>query len=135
MNHSTIIGTMIRSICRCLVLGCVATFVPAATAQLSTPETYSGYYSNTLQQYRRPPVDPRRYTYDKYFYHSPAVSPYMNLLRQSNPYVPAYQTYVRPELERRSRTAQSLVSAPQTHHPSSYYNGWYGNRQALGLPH
>lgn len=46
-----------------------------------------------------------RYLYDKYFYHRPTVSPYMNVFRPDPEVGTSYQAYVRPEMQRREASA------------------------------
>ncbi len=48
-----------------------------------------------------------RYLYDKEFYRRPSVSPYLNMNRLDTASGTSYQTYVRPEQERRERTMQA----------------------------
>ena len=46
-----------------------------------------------------------RYLYDKYFYHRPTVSPYINVFRPDTEVGTSYHAYVRPELQRREASA------------------------------
>lgn len=107
----------------------------AVKSQVSTqPRTYSDWYDKQLREARPGATSPRRYTYDKYYYHNPAVSPYSNLMRPGVAGGTAYQTYVVPEQQRRQQTAQrqqqarrTTPSAPATGRtPSHYHNHWYG---------
>lgn len=96
-----------------------------------------------------------RYLYDKYFYRRPSVSPYMNLERGDTMSGTSYQSYVRPEQQRRARQYRAQTARveqlkrsgrvggirdPSTNYrgprattfqppskPSAYYNKWYGN--------
>jgi hypothetical protein len=74
-----------------------------------------------------------RYLYDKYFYHRPTVSPYLNVFRPDTPTSTSYHAYVRPEIQRRasaSNNATSSVWNKPLHAarptPSAYHNHWYG---------
>ncbi len=114
-----------------------------AKAQETLPRTYSDYYAQQLHAYHQPSIDLGRYTFDKYFYHNPAVSPYLNLLRPSGSYVNNYFQYVLPEEQRRQqvmtrmdeplRTGGRSIGIGGGTLPGPYYNHWYGGRQALGL--
>lgn len=116
------------------------------------PRTYSDYYNEQLTQFNRPnPGNPAVWTYNQFYYHNPAVSPYMNLLRPSGYGTNAYYKYVVPEEQRRtayadaaieSRTprppvASSALPAGRAAAPASsagaYQNHWYGGRAELGL--
>ncbi len=113
----------------------------ATLAQVSPPKSYSDYYSQQRKQTHSSYMTPRQYTYNKYFYQNPAVSPYSNLLRPTSPYVPKYQTYVQPEIQRRAATPQSqpyLPGSPNTGalQPrlptgTQYHNKYYANRGQL----
>jgi len=124
---------------------------------------YSNYYTNrsTVGVPRRTWArSSARYTYDRVFYRSAAVSPYSNMARPGNYGATGYQTWVRPEANRRLNATISGISpqrraqfAPQIRavqatklghspqrkpparvtRPSSYYNRYYGGRAALGL--
>jgi hypothetical protein len=83
-----------------------AVMLVALANSASAQQGYGNYYG---QKYRETSgqiggQSPTRYLYDKYFYHSPAVSPYANLGRLDTATGTAYQTYVRPEQERRQAT-------------------------------
>ena len=141
---------------------CILAFIAVAwsarpaAAQYGQLPTYSNSYSNKVQAYKRPSVNPRLNTYNKYFYHNPAISPYSNLMRPSGQYTSNYYKYVKPELSRRSQvgnppprsfgtsgtlspsirpstihTSTIRTSTPRT--TSSYYGHYYGGRQRLGL--
>jgi hypothetical protein len=75
-------------------------------------QSYSDYYRNTLRQTGGGlgTASSSRYLYDKYYYHRPTVSPYMNLNRPDPLGSTSYQAYVRPELQRRE-TAMKTQSA------------------------
>jgi len=135
----------------------LATAPVDALGQAPTRNSYSDYYTNTLKTYRRPPVDPERYTYDKYFYNRPSVSPYTNLTRRNPTGSTSYQAYVRPQEQKRLRQTVSEISpqrqqvfqpqidaymktqgvkSPKSSRPSSptnYYGHWYSGRKKLGL--
>lgn len=76
----------------------------AAVAQ----QSYSDYYRRSLPQTGggMGTASSSRYLYDKYFYHRPTVSPYINLSRPDPYGSTSYQAYVRPELERREAASQ-----------------------------
>ena len=133
---------------------CIVTETARAQV-INSQRSYSDYYSNQLKTYRRPDVSPRRYTYDKYFYNRPSVSPYTNLVRANALGGTSYQSYVVPERRRRLQSAISQVPAgkratwqtqiqgiqkslgatsrPRPSTPGHYHNHWYGGRQAMGL--
>ncbi|HEY6564814.1 MAG TPA: hypothetical protein VIY86_09985 [Pirellulaceae bacterium] len=96
-------------------------------------QPYSSYYQQQWQTYHRPSSSPQNYTIDRYFYHRPTISPYLNLARRSGPYVNNYYAYVKPEVERRNQTMRppSLPGVPGTlkpSEPSPYYGHWYQPR-------
>ena len=136
---------------------CLLTLVAAAwsdrpvAAQYGQLRNYANSYSNTIKPYKRPSVNPRLNTFNKYYYHNPAISPYSNLMRRSGSTTSNYYQYVKPELDRRSQlsnppprsfgttsfgTTGTLSPAIRTSTPrttSSYYGHYYGGRQLLGL--
>jgi hypothetical protein len=78
------------------------------------------------------------YTIDKYYYHDPKLSPYLNLTRPASPYTNRYYAYVEPELQRRQRaqaaqevrrvpmpTYQSIPNYGGVTKKSPYYDHWY----------
>lgn len=133
------------------------TMSDSALGQLSNNKSYSDYYSKNLSTYHRPSNSPAQYTFDKYFYNRPSVSPYSNLNRRTNGYTNSYQAYVVPEKKRRLESAISEISPqrrqqyktqiegvqrsmglstppPRASNPQGQYqNHWYGGRQRLGL--
>jgi hypothetical protein len=96
-------------------------------------------------------MNPTRDLYNKYYYHRPSVSPYLNLDRPTVAGTTAYHTWVRPEQQRRQQQAQkqsayiaarkqqtgfsgisygaagrlNLGATPKPR-PNAYYNQWYG---------
>ena len=99
-------------------------------------------------------MHPTRDLYNKYFYHNPSVSPYLNLDRPTIGGTTAYHTWVRPEQQRRERQAQQQSAyiasrkqqtgytgmsygatgkigrgAPPRAKPNAYYNQWYGSQR------
>jgi hypothetical protein len=77
---------------------------PGLATPSQTPKAYTDYYTQHLQNYRRPPVNVRDYTIDRYYYHNPSLSPYLNLARRSGAgNLNNYYRYVKPEIERRSQ--------------------------------
>ena len=90
----------------------IAWVAPAQTQyQPNPPKNYSDYYSQHLQTYKRPPVDVGRYTFDKYYYHNPNISPYLNLARH-NRYGNNYYQRVLPEQQRREAANRPVRSKP-----------------------
>ena len=128
-----------------MVLGVVLLLAHVAHTQQVAPKTYSDYYSESLKTYRRPPATAARYTYDKYFYQRPTLSPYLNLTRPSGGYTNNYYQFVQPEMQRRSAAGGGGGGMVSTALPSSgglamptstgtaYHNHWYSGRQNLGL--
>jgi hypothetical protein len=117
-----------------------------ACGQLPVPRKYADFYSGQSQNFTAQAITPERYTYDRMFYHNPAVSPYSNLMRSgSQVSAPNYFRYVAPEQQRRQQINTqmsdprargglgSLPSVPQGGLPGAYQNHWYGSRQSLGL--
>lgn len=84
------------------------------------------------------------YLYDKYFYRSPSVSPYLNLDRAGSDSADAYHLYVRPELQRReaSRVAQGKYIQQRkmqgnvgfTQHPGAIANAGVGGSYRVPTP-
>ena len=117
-------------------------------AQVPLPGSYDQYYQTKIPSYSGTSIPTSsRYLYDKYFYHRPTVSPYLNLGRPGSEFGTSYQAYVRPELERReaAATAQRAYvqqrklegragetrsymkpNMPSQTTPSAYHNHWYG---------
>ncbi len=77
----------------------------AATAQ----QGYGGYYGQQVRTTHGQlgTQSSTRYLYDKYFYQRSTVSPYVNLDRFDTMDGTAYQSYVRPEQQRREATRQA----------------------------
>lgn len=99
----------------------------------STYRPYSSYYQDQLRNYRQTGVSPQQYTMDRYFYHRPTISPYLNLTRRSGPYVNNYYAYVKPEQERRAQAARTPGTStsdgsPRTGKLNPYYGHWYQPR-------
>jgi hypothetical protein len=94
------------------------------------PDSYGQYYQQQFHSAGRAGVGgPNRYLYDKYFYHSPGVSPYMNVFRPDPIGSTSYHAYVQPEVQRRQAATMPANPSPQrrpTSTPSAYYNHWYG---------
>jgi hypothetical protein len=128
---------------RCLIYGAIALAGAVSLAQVSSnpfmpyqqPKSYSDYYKENLQSYARPPASAKQYTVDKYFYHNPTISPYLNLTRSADAYTNNYFRYVKPELDRRATSGAATMSPPRPVAPTGgqYYNHWYGGRAAMGL--
>jgi hypothetical protein len=84
-------------------------FLAAASASAQYPGGYGAYYSQNVTSPggMRGVESSSRYLYDKYFYQRSSVSPYLNLGRSGGDIATSYQTYVRPELQRREANAAS----------------------------
>lgn len=81
----------------------------------SRGSNYVDYYKSAYQQTRSPSSAAYVGTYlrDTYYLHRDTVSPYLNLTRpQNSGTMPNYQTYVRPEVQRRQ--SQSYSGPPPT---------------------
>jgi hypothetical protein len=83
----------------------LASLTGAARAQ----QGYGSFYGQQAVQSHGSAAqeNPTNYLYNKYFNNRPSVSPYINLGRADTLDGTAYQTYVRPEQERRERTMQA----------------------------
>jgi hypothetical protein len=90
----------------CLTSWCL----PARTFAQATPN-YGAYFSQSAGL--RGAESANRYLYDKYFYQRATVSPYMNLARPGNDAAANYQTFVRPELERRAAADKASMAYVQ----------------------
>jgi hypothetical protein len=77
---------------------------PPSAEQLSqAPKSYSDYYAEQLSRSHRPTANVYNYTIDRYFYHRPTLSPYLNLTRRTSPdNLNNYYRYVLPEVQRRA---------------------------------
>jgi hypothetical protein len=76
----------------------------------------------SVQQYKRPQASARNYIIDKYYYHNPNISPYLNLTRWSGANsINNYYRYVLPEVERRAAAPQrpgtGAFSSPTQSYP------------------
>jgi hypothetical protein len=111
----------------------VGTGLCAGTAMAQGSTSYSNYYQRQLQDYNRPSVNPRTYTYDRVFYNNPAISPYSNLVRPTGPYANNYYQYTLPEQQRRQQaTVRAETTLPGKGGyggggPSGYYNHHFGH--------
>lgn len=105
MNNRSSQRSKLRNIGLIAIAFAVAWVAPAQTQyQPNPPQNYADYYGQHLQQYHRPPVNVRDYTINKYYYHNPNISPYLNLARH-NRYGNNYYQRVLPEVERRAAVA------------------------------
>ncbi len=84
----------------------VVVMLEPAEAQSSRPQSYADLYSQRARETQRPRASARAYTYDRYFKDRPTLSPYLQLLRRSSAGETAYQSHVRPELQRRAAQRQ-----------------------------
>jgi hypothetical protein len=96
MNSAQVRRAVAVLLAACGVLG-------ASRAGAQIPDGYGAYYSKNVGM--RGAESSSRYLYDKYFYQRPTVSPYLNLGRPGTDFATSYQTFVRPELERREAAA------------------------------
>jgi hypothetical protein len=105
-----------------IIVAQVATWATVDSAHgQSTPQSYGQYYSSNAPKTPNM-ISPTHYLYNKYFYHSPSVSPYVNLDRRDSQSGDAYSTWVQPELARRQNSAQTSWS--QSHRPNSAANNY-----------
>ncbi len=90
-----------------VIASAAASIVVAATATAQVPNSYGSYYTQNFAKTGGGlgTDSANRYLYDKYFYQRPTVSPYLNLGRSGTNSATSYQSYVRPELERREANA------------------------------
>lgn len=108
----------------------------AASANLLAQQSYGQYYQQQFKSTGGSGLGlqgSNRYLYDKYFYHNPAVSPYLSAVRGGDMSGTAYYTSVKPELERREAAAKSQAAYIQqrklegnigdTRYPGSGYYG------------
>jgi len=89
-------------------LGLVGYAAHRAWAQALPYQTYEDVYNNELGKRTQPNINPGLYTYDREFYHNPAISPYENLMRRGTMGGANYQMYVRPEEEARAAVAAQI---------------------------
>jgi hypothetical protein len=116
-----------------LAVGLVAAVAQRICAQVLPSGSYESIYNQELAKRTQPMVNPGLYTYDRYFYHDPAISPYENLLRRGTIGGANYQLYVRPEEEARA-AAEARIPTLNTgvggyegdRYASFYQNHFYG---------
>lgn len=107
----------------CLLAICVsgealnAQLTPFPSGPAVPPQkSYADFYRESIESYTRPPVSVRDYTIDRYYYHNPNLSPYLNLTRlHGRDSLNNYYRYVLPEVERRS-----TLSVPPTPGPGAF---------------
>jgi len=96
---------------RLIALGLlIAALQTAWSASALAQQSYSQYYQQQFKQTGGGGLglgNSNRYLYDKYFYHNPAVSPYLSAVRGGDMSGTAYYASVRPELERREASAKA----------------------------
>lgn len=111
-----IVGTTVRRRARALLLVGMAVgtmaCLTAVSLEASAQQSYSDYYRSSLPKTGGGlgTENSNRYLYDKYFYHNPAVSPYMNLERRDTLGGTSYQAYVRPEQQRREAAMKTQAT-------------------------
>lgn len=89
------------------------------SAQFQQPTSYSNYYRQQYELTHAPPKSAVNYTINNVYYHNKNISPYLNLVRPSSSYVPRYQAFVQPELERRARLQQPANIGQRLPNPSA----------------
>jgi hypothetical protein len=87
-------------------IGVLAVAVSSAAAHRACAQLPSNYGSYYTQNFAKTggglgTDSSSRYLYDKYFYQKSTVSPYLNLGRAGSNSGTSYQTFIRPELQRR----------------------------------
>lgn len=103
----------------------------ASTISGYAPRSYADYHHQQVGSYRTL-VNPRRYTVDRYFYHSRSLSPYLNLARRTGPSVNKYYHYVKPELDRRATATQpSQLLRRRSSFGTGAATQWQGNHWTL----
>ena len=120
MNYRSSQLSSLRNIFLIAAAFAVAWVAPARTQyQPTAPKNYTDYYSQHIQNYKRPPTDVRQYTIDKYYYHNPNISPYLNLARH-NRYGNNYYQRVLPEQQRRAGRERACAFQAGLHvsHPN-----------------
>lgn len=112
-----------------ILLLAVALSVTGSTkGQPFSGPSYTSIYGENYSQTARPRMNPRTYTYNRYFYHNPDISPYLNLARPTSGYTNPYRAYVQPELNRRrDQQPASPFNPPPAASRSPYHNHWYGS--------
>lgn len=99
---------------------------PSIGALNPTPQSYTQYYNQNLQSYYRPSANVRDYTIDRYFYHDPNLSPYLNLTRRTGASnLNNYYRYVVPEIERRDSLAPVAPPPKVNFNSNPYFNHYY----------
>jgi hypothetical protein len=81
---------------------------------MQSPQSYTDFYREQLRQDYRPQASVYQYTYNRYFYHRPTLSPYLNLTRHSSSdFLNNYHRWVLPEVQRRAAASPSPLTRPQ----------------------
>lgn len=119
-----------------LAAGIAAGAARTGSAQVLPSTAYESIYQQELPKRTQPSISPALYTYDRYFYHNPAISPYENLMRRGTIGGANYQLYVRPEEQARAAAAARVptlntgVGGYQgDRYASLYQNHFYGGWQ------
>jgi hypothetical protein len=123
------------------------------TIDARAQQGYGSYYGQNVTQSHGQlgTQSTTRYLYDEYFYKRPSVSAYQNIDRLDTMSGTAYQSYVRPEQQRREARAQTqrayidqrkkegrvgetrypgAIMKPQSKpvgNQGAYHNHWYGS--------
>lgn len=101
----------------------------AGPFQNQAPRSYTDFYSQHIREYKKPPVNVHDYMIDKYYYHNPSISPYLNLARRpSTDGLNNYHRYVRPELERRAASTSTPVGTGKSFSDRQFNSNPYFNQ-------
>jgi hypothetical protein len=95
-----------------VLLYSAAWLVVAVNVEAASGQGYGQYFSQNFNKYggQLGTQSNSRYLYDKYFYHRPTVSPYLNVFRPDTMSGTSYQAYVRPEQQRREAMTMAQSS-------------------------
>ena len=79
MSRVKLVGTTsLAVLLSATAVGQYSPFSPAGPSPVyQQHKSYSDYYNEQLHTYQQPRANVQQYTYDKYFYHSPNISPYL----------------------------------------------------------
>ncbi len=120
----------------CLTMGLVGYVAARVWAQALPYQNYEDVYNNELGKRTQPNVNAALYTYDRVYYHNPAISPYENLMRRGTLGGANYQLYVQPEEQARAAVADAqpvlndgVGGYSGDRYASFYDNHFYGGWQ------
>jgi hypothetical protein len=102
-------------------LGQYSAFQPPGPTPIQRgPQSYADFFNEQVRNYQPPPTNAQDYIINRYFYHSPTLSPYLNLTRRgSTDALINYYRYVRPEIARRQQQSTSTGRTARSVAPSS----------------